>query len=79
MRRNVNRIETDYSNVDPRKEKRYFREHQPECYMAYITGESDGMTGKKRPNLFAPGRRRDEYNRGFDNADPMGDWHGRNY
>ena len=54
-----------YQPTDPRKEKRYLRRYHPEPYMAYLIGESDGLQGKRRPNLYPPGRRRDEYNRGF--------------
>ena len=63
---------------DHRREKRIWRGYVPETYRAFTWGEGDAYIGRPKRNPFPPGRRHDEYDRGFDLADPLGDWHGRN-
>ena len=66
--------------MDPRKEKRAFRRmgQEDHVYFAWIAGQYHGDTGQPKRNPYPPGRRHDEYERGYNEADPMGDHHGRN-
>lgn len=63
---------------DPRKTKKYFNDNFPNLYQAYLLGDGDGYYKQINRNPYPAGKRHDEYERGFQNADPMGDWHGRN-
>ena len=63
--------------ADPRKLKRFERRHFSPVYDAWTLGEFHADRGKMTRN-FPPGRRRDEYERAFRLADPLGDHHGRN-
>lgn len=52
-------------------------------YMAYLEGEMAAVDPQQLPprwrtNPYPPGIRHNEWNRGKANADPLGDWHGRN-
>jgi hypothetical protein len=67
-----------------RKEKRAFRKMGMDdpVYFAYTEGQSlaygDWVKPRWRRNPYPPGRRYDAFEQGFNLADPMGDWHGRN-
>ena len=64
-----------------RKEKRYFaRQHGASLavYEAYACGEAEAMRRNPRPNPYPAGKRHDEWQRGFGEADPLGAFHGRN-
>jgi hypothetical protein len=65
---------------DWRKRKRVERGGDDEVYWAYEQGQWDACTGRtsRAHTMYAPGRRRQEYLRGYGLADPLGDWHGRN-
>ena len=61
-----------------RKLKRVERGMISRVYDAWSRGESDAYEGRPKRNIYPPGRRHDEYERGYNLADPMGDHHGRN-
>lgn len=65
---------------DPRKIKRIERKvfGNDAVYGAWLEGQEAGDTGKPYRNPYPPGRRHNEYKRGYDLADPMGNHHGRN-
>lgn len=68
-------------DIDPRKEKRYVRKmwgRDQVVYEAYTLGEYHADAGKPKRNPYPPGRRHDEYERGYNLSDPMGDHHRRN-
>lgn len=79
-------VETGYgAHVDPRREKRHFRKlgMSDPLYLAHTEGEAAAMYGRRMPkrlqtNPYRPGARRDEWQRSYDLADPLGDFHGRN-
>lgn len=65
--------------MDPRKIKRMERRMLgDEVYYAYLAGTDLGERGKPYRNPYPAGRRHAEFKRGYDQADPMGAWHGRN-
>lgn len=71
--------------VDPRKEKRFFRKQgmTDPLYMAHLEGECrayepHNLPPRLRANPYPPGRRHKAYEDGFNMADPLGDYHGRN-
>jgi len=47
-------------------------------YEAFCLGGAAHYDRRGKRNPYPPGRRHDEYERGFNEADPMGDHHGRN-
>lgn len=62
--------------VDPRKEKRFFRKNGMDhpVYLAWLEGQDAGDDHRKpKRNPYPPGRRHDEWERGYNAADPMGD------
>jgi hypothetical protein len=63
---------------DPRADKKYFNQMHSALYRAYIWGDDDRTNGKDKRNPFPAGKRHDEYEWGYRNADPRGDWNGRN-
>lgn len=70
-----------HDELGKRKEKRFFRQQmgsQGPLYDAYCQGEYAAYRLRRARNPYPPGRRHDEWQRGFDLADPMGDWQGRN-
>lgn len=69
-----------YGRSDGRSLKRFERRHgmgHP-VEMAYRAGEWNASSKHPKANPFPPGRRHDAWEQGFNMADPMGDWHGRN-
>ena len=69
------------NRIDSRKEKRAFRKMgmSDPVMEAYYTGQDAAMRPSRfHKNPYPKGRRRDEWNRGFTAADPIGDHHGRN-
>lgn len=77
------RMELMYGRyVDPRHEKRAFRKMGMSdlIYLAHCMGEAAAMRSIPRHqiNPFPPGERHDAFDRGFLQADPMGEWMGRN-
>lgn len=74
--------------IDPentRAARKFFRRHGMICPMrdAYDSGQNAAMYPRSMPprlrvNPYPPGRRRDEWERGYNCADPLGDWHGDN-
>lgn len=62
---------------NPRKFKRFCRRTgmSDPVYIAYCEGETAGL---RDVNPYPPGRRHDEWNRGQNNIDPMGDMMGEN-
>lgn len=68
---------------DPRREKRVMRGMRRPIDVAYNGGLNAAVYGwmmppRLRSNPYPPGRRHDEWERGFAEADPMGEHHGRN-
>lgn len=70
---------------DRRKEKRHHRKlgMLDPLYEAWTAGQALAYYGARMParlqrNPYPPGRRHDEFERGYALADPMGDHHGRN-
>jgi len=64
---------------DRRAEKRMLRKMgHTELYFAYNRGNDDAYRGKNKNNIYPPGKRHDEYERGYGIADPLGNWHGTN-
>lgn len=53
--------------VDPRKEKRFFRKNGQDdpVYYAWIAGQFAAEIGKPKRNPYPPGRRHDEFERGY--------------
>lgn len=65
--------------LDPRREARMFRRMGLTAVEeAWNWGQDAAYRGRPYRNPYPPGRRHDEYKRGFHLADPMGDHHGRN-
>lgn len=48
------------------------------CWWGEIDRIYSQRRGKVKKNPYPPGKRHDEWQRGYDLADPLGDWHGRN-
>jgi hypothetical protein len=69
----------DWTVIDPRKEKRALCCSTAEAamYEAWCLGGYHGELGTHH-NPYPAGRRHDEYDRGFDLADPMGAHYGAN-
>lgn len=70
---------------DRRREKRFFRKNgmSDPLYIAHTEGEAFAYYGEKLPprlcrNPYPPGRRHDTWQRAYDTADPLGEFHGRN-
>lgn len=63
-----------------RKYKRFERKSgmSDPKYLARIRGEDDAERGKNKKNHYPPGKRHDEYEHGYNTADPLGRYHGRN-
>ncbi len=63
-----------------RQARRYFRHMgmTDPVYLAYLAGGYQAERRNPRPNPYPPGKRHDEFERGFKSADPWGDYHGRN-
>jgi hypothetical protein len=61
-----------------RKEKRHNRPSDFGLRQAYDRGESRSMRNMTKRNPYPPGRRHDEWERGYNECDPIGDFHGRN-
>lgn len=66
-----------------RKLKKFEGKMYPPPIQAYYEGEYAGgrpmhLPKRLRTNPYPPGRRHDEWERGYKLADPMGDHHGRN-
>lgn len=73
-------IEDLARGISPRNRKKYEREHFGHPVMlAGYAGDYAGMTGKPYRNPYPKGLRHDAFKAGYDNADPMGLYHGRNY
>ena len=76
-------------NPDPensRAARKWFRKNgmSDPVYEAYNLGSDAAYNPRLkghgyRCNPYPPGRRHDEWERGYKTADPLGDWHGRNY
>jgi hypothetical protein len=65
--------------VNWRKVKAYENRYISPVQAAYYQGEFAGYSHKPRLNPYPAGRRHDEWNRGYNLADPIGDYYGRNY
>lgn len=69
---------------DWRREKRFLRKNgHTETYEAYQLGHNAAMYGNAMPkrlrtNPYPPGVRHDNWQRGYDQSDPMGERMGRN-
>lgn len=68
-----------------RAEKRAFRKMGmlDPVHQAYNEGQGFAYAPRTMPprlqrNPYPPGKRHDAWEHGYDTADPMGDWHGRN-
>lgn len=70
-----------FGTADPRRIKRIERKAlgMDAVYGAWLEGQATGDAGKPYRNPYPAGRRHNEFKRGYDLADPMGDYHGRNY
>lgn len=71
----------DFMPENKRKLRRYERKMLGSDYpivLAHYLGEGHHDAGMPKRNPYPSGRRHDEYERGYDLADPMGDHHGRN-
>lgn len=69
-----------FGNMNWRKEKKLERQMGVDnpIYIAYLQGQRAACERNPR-NPYPKGRRHDEWQRGYESADPMGDHHGRNY
>lgn len=71
---------TDWNAVmnHPRKRKKHIAAmHSSEVQRAYVAGVNNSIRPNAR-NPYPPGKRHDAWNKGRVEADPLGDWHGRN-
>ena len=71
----------DYMSQNSRKFRRWERKMLGSDYpvvIAHYLGEGHRDMGISKCNPYPLGRRHDEYERGYDLADPLGDYHGRN-
>jgi hypothetical protein len=65
--------------VNWRKFKAYEKLHMSAVEKAYHEGGNAVYSRKPRINPYPAGRRHDEWNRGYNLSDPLGDYYGRNY
>lgn len=69
-----------YRMTDVRAIKKHERKHiGGPLYDAYIMGQEAAYVNKPKRNPYPAGRRHDEYEMGYNQADPMGNFHGTNY
>lgn len=68
------------STAQRRAERRAFGQTSSwyASYEAYLEGGAAHYYRQGKRNPYPPGRRHDEYERGWRTADPMGDYYGRN-
>ena len=59
-----------------RAEKKYVNKAYDQLHRAFDIGGIHAYTGYNNP--YPAGRRHDEYDRGYNMADPMGSYHGQN-
>ena len=68
-----------------RRARKFFRKNgmSHPVYQAHLEGEALGYGERMPPRLqhnpYPPGRRYEAWERAYRTADPLGDWHGRNY
>ncbi|QIG71270.1 hypothetical protein EVB32_163 [Rhizobium phage RHph_TM39] len=66
-RREATEYRMKYENgIDPRKVKRYEASHLDPVHWAYVEGSDAGYFNYGNRNPYPPGRRHDEYNRGYE-------------
>jgi len=66
---------------DPRKFKKFERKvlgKDDALWLAFEQGMSQCEAGRPNRNPYPAGKRREEYDRGYSNGDPMESFHGRN-
>jgi len=80
-RRMITQARAEYH---PQTDYRAIKKHELKytggpLYQAYILGQEAAYADKPKRNPYPAGRRHDEYELGYNQADPMGNFHGTNY